>query len=216
MGAEQETVEAALSLKRKRRRKGHQASGKSDAALRAEAVEWAADMEMGYYVDQSGKQWEPRAFVIAEVLRRCGYQGVHITEGGQRPVWWPGTSEMRRMVAMKVLLRQVQRTAVETDVPWLDAALATSAEELLRRLYIEPTKVASRELVDLITKLSRMKLDRRKQDDDTRKLPKGSVVFEEIRRTILELPESEQSRAFADYQKTIERAQRLAIPAQAS
>lgn len=207
-------VRAALSLKPRRgRSKSHAASGKTDAELRMKAVEMAADMEMGYYQTESGEQWEPRAFVIRELLRRTGYEGGHVGSGW-RPVWWPGTDELRRMVSLKMLLRQAQRTPREGDLPWMDAALAASAEEILRRLYTDPTHMGLRELVDLTTKLARMKAER-PAPKDTIASSKGSVVFEEIRRTILELPEGEQQRAAIDMERAIERA-RAAIPALAT
>lgn len=205
-------VQAALSLKPRQRKKDHAASGKSDAELRMNAVEIAADMESGYYTDSKGTQWEPRPFVIQEVLKASGYEGAHIV-AGWRPTWWPGTDVLRRMVSLKLLLRQSQRTATDGQTPWLDAALATSAEEILRRLYLQPKEIAMRELVDLTTKLARMRIER--PTSEKTKLPPGTVMFEEIRRTIMELPESERARASRDFDRAIEAAksQVPAIPA---
>jgi hypothetical protein len=211
MGITASDLRSSLALKPRRgRRKDHAANGKSDAELRMRVVEMAADMEMGYYQTEDGRQQEPHAFIIKELLRRTGYEGGHIDQGW-RPSWWPGTDELRRMVSLKMLLRQAQRTPREGDLPWMDAALAASAEEILRRLYIDPAGMGLRELVDLTTKLARMKAERPAPSDDG-KPKRGTMVFEEIRRTILELPESERGRAAIDMERAIERA-RAAVPA---
>jgi hypothetical protein len=211
---------ATLLPKARRRRDGrspHAADGKTDPQLRAAVVEMAADMEMGYYIASDGTQWPPKPFIIGELLERAGYSRSNADRSGVRPAWWPGSDALRRLVSFKVLIRQAQRTpSTDTEAPWIDAALASASEELLRRLIVDPAGMASRELVDLTTKLVRMREERRKDVPAVPKgTPAGSRVFQRITETILELPEEEQGRARADMERAIESA-RAALPAQAT
>ncbi len=86
------------------------------ARRRAEAVEIAADMETGRYVDPGGYEWPARPFVVAQILRHMGYRG-YTAEQHHLPVWWPGprgdgsyrsrTRTMRRLVLLKIALRRM-------------------------------------------------------------------------------------------------------------
>ena len=158
----------------------------------------AADMEMGYYTDAEGHQWDARPFVIREIMPRLGYS-VDTVLKGQHPSWWPGTDAMRRMVSLKVMLRQAEGRAGTGAHPWLDPLLAASVNEVLHRLYATPEEVGMRELIELTTKLVRIQNEQRRTGG---MLAPGQVavsdgiqIHQTVTETILSLPKEEQQRA---------------------
>lgn len=164
---------------------------------RAQFVDIAADMEMGYYVDRDGHQWDARPFLIGQLLRHMGY-GEDNIERAIYPAWWPGQDTMRRMVSLKVMLRQTQQRAGTGGHPWIDPLLAATVEALLDRLYRDPDAVGIRELVDLTTKLARLQNDQRRSGllAAPGAIAHGEgVAIQRVTETILQLPPEEQDRA---------------------
>lgn len=189
-----------MALEATSQRKSPPAFGRTpeeQARARAVFCEIAADMEMGYYVDPDGHQWDARPFVITQTLRTMGFADSTVDER-HYPVWWPGQETMRRMVALKVMLRQAQSRVGAGGHPWLDPLLATTVEELLTRLYAEPKSVGMRELVELVVKLARLQNDQRRTG--TLSAPGAAVhsegvAIQRVTETIISLPPEEQERA---------------------
>lgn len=195
--------------------------GVKPAELIQKAAEIGADMEMGYFTGEDGEQQPPHPFSGKAICLAMGYSEARSTD--HFPRWWPGTDKMRRMVSLIVLVRRAQMDASPGSVPWLDAALAASVEELLRRLYVSPEAINSRELVDLATKLARMNAERQSggQKNGTTgsigTLPPGSRVFQRITETIAELPPDEQVRQRRALEQAITRLRdQTALPAEAA
>ena len=183
-------------------------------SARERFVAIAADMEMGYYLDPQGLQWDARPFVISQCLRSMGYADSTVDEH-HNPIWWPGQDTMRRMVALKVMLRQAQARPGTGDHPWLAPLLAATVDEVLRRLYVEPKQVAMRELVDLTTKLARLQSEQRTRGELAAPGQGGEpVAYQRVTETILQLPPEEQERARAALERAAESIRR-AIPAPA-
>lgn len=169
---------------------------RTDAQCRAWAVEIAADMEQGYYVDLEGHQWERRPFVIAQILRQMGYTESVSVKPAARPQWWPGTTALRRMVALKVMLHEVQAKSGSSGMPWLDPMLAMVTERILDVLY-SGADVNFRELVDLTTKLARLREQHRSSAltgaPATQSLPGGgSVALQRVTETIMLSDDAEE------------------------
>ena len=189
-----------MALEATHQRKSPPVFGRSDAEqgrARSVFVEIAADMEMGYYQDAEDHQWDARPFVIAQVLRTMGYADSTVDER-HYPAWWPGQDAMRRMVSLKVMLRQAQSRVGPGGHPWLEPLLAASVEEVLRRLYANPEDVGFRELVDLTTKLARLQNEQRRSGSmlaPGQLAPGESVAYQRVTETILQLPPEEQERA---------------------
>ena len=105
--------------------------------------------------------------------------------------------------------------AASGGVPWIDAASAAAAEELLRRLIVTPTEIGSRELVDLTTKLARMAEERRQRGFAAPPGSKGVVrsrTFERITETMAEFEDpADRARYAQDYERILARA-RAALP----
>ncbi len=179
----------------------------SDAEKRELAVGVAADMEMGYYHDAGG-QWAPKSYVLDEIIRHLGYSPkLH----GFLPVWFPTREAFRRMVALRVTLREVQRhPETEDEESWVKAALSAGVEELLTRLYIRPTAIKDRELIELVTKLARIRAASERPVGAPVALGKSPVAFQRITETYLALPDEERERMKPLYERAIEQA-KLAI-----
>ena len=165
---------------------------KRDASdLRETASEIAADMETGYYVDKNGEQWTARSFVIAEMLRTMGYSDQRISKG-KYPAWWPGTSAFRKFVDWKIALRQFRdRSAVNGINPVFGPLISMGVAEMGRRLAVDPESVPSRDIVDLISKLSRLYVQLPQGDGPQSPADgaaSGTVVFENIQRVIMSTP----------------------------
>lgn len=127
-----------------------------DTTRREEATTIAADMEMGYYVPLEGAQWDPRPFVVAEVLRRMGY-GKWTIKNGRKPRWWPGLDVFRRVVAWKVATRKLQsHFDFANKNAWSGPLVGLAVEEMGRRLAEHPETVSDRDITDLITKMTRL------------------------------------------------------------
>lgn len=127
-----------------------------DAVHRDEASEFAADMEMGYYLTAQHEQWSPRPFVIAELLRRMGY-GRWFIENGRRPSWWPGTDAFRKIVAWKVAVRRMQsQLDLGNRNAWAGPLVAMAVEEMGRRLARSPEKISDRDVADFIVRLTKI------------------------------------------------------------
>ncbi len=167
------------------------------AEARERFAEAAADMEMGYYSDADGHQWDARPFVSSEVMRHLGFSDQHAA-AGHMPPWWPGNDAMRRIVSLRVMLRQAQARAGAGGHPWLEPLLAASVEELLHRLYVDPQNIGLRELVELTTKLARLQNDQRRSGalsaPGAAALGDG-VAYQKVTETIMALPPEEQERA---------------------
>ena len=166
-------------------------------SARVRFVEIAADMEMGYYVDSEGHQWDARAFLIGQIMRHMGYAENNLSRAIY-PAWWPGQDAMRRMVALKVMLRGAQARAGSGGHPWLDPLLAAAVEEVLFRLYSDPAAVGLRELVELTTKLARLQDEQRRGGAfaaPAAALAREGVAIQRVTETILQLPPEEQERA---------------------
>lgn len=182
---------------------------RTDAECRLWAVEIATDMEMGYYVDPEGHQWDARPFVIAQMLRHMGYASL---ESKDRPVWWPGTETIRRMVSLKKMLREAQSKSGSSGLPWLDASIAATAEEVLDRLYGAPKEIGMRELVEMLTKLARLREQHRGSGTvpltpgSVAPLPGQSIAMQRITETIYELEPGERERVSALYEKATAKA----------
>ena len=184
-----------VALPRPKRKPAHKFTGEVAARYRSDFAEVAADMEMGYYVDQGGHQWDARPFLVNQCLRHLGFTESDV-EASHRPMWWPGQEAMRRVVALKVMLRQAQSRAGAGAHPWLDPLLAASVEELLRRLYIDPLGVNIRELVELTTKLARLQNEQRARGElGAPGQHADAVAYQRVTETILQLPPEEQERA---------------------
>lgn len=181
-----------------RPQKAYKFDGEVASRHRSTFCDIAADMEMGYYTDPEGHQWDARPFVIKQVLLSMGY-GLNRTEDKREyPIWWPGQDAMRRMVSLKVMLRQAQSRAGSGGHPWIEPLLAASVEEVLNRLYTNPTDVGFRELVDLTTKLARLQSEQRKSgflSAPGQLAPGETVAIQRVTETIMRLPPEEQERA---------------------
>lgn len=168
-------------------------AAKIAADHRSSFVEIAADMEMGYYVDPEGHQHDAQPFLIDLALRHMGYG---VQDRHQRPDWWPGTDALRRLVSLKVLLRQAQ-SQPGSGHPWLDPLLAASVEELLGRLYRDPAAIGMRELVELTTKLARLQSEQRRSGvlaAPAALVAQQGVAIQRVTETIMALPPEEQDR----------------------
>lgn len=121
------------------------------------AATWATQMELGEYVDGSGKRWEPKPFVIGEILKRMGY-GLAFIDRGSRPAWFPGMGDFRRYVAYLKTVREVDYAqGYGATKPLVEMLFVAAAVEIGQRL-MDPrqrSKVAMRELTDLFTKTHR-------------------------------------------------------------
>lgn len=121
------------------------------------AATWAVQMELGEYVDHDGNRWDPKPFVMTEILRRFGYSPSFI-ERGSRPAWFPGMGDFRRYVAYLQLVRNVDYAqGYSATKPLVETLFVAAAVEIGQRL-MDPrqrSKVAMRELTDLFTKMHR-------------------------------------------------------------
>lgn len=163
-----------------------------DAVRRDEASEYAADMEMGLYQTVHHEQWEPRPFVIAEVMRRMGY-GEWTIRNGRRPRWWPGTDPFRKLVSWKVAVRRMQsQLDLGNRNAWAGPLVAMAVEEMGHRLAHDPDKITDATLADLIVRLTKIFKDSAPSGGPTpaAPAPAGSGVrFRLTRETIELLPE---------------------------
>jgi hypothetical protein len=190
-----------------------------DKERRAHAVDLAADMEMGYYVDESGAQWPAKPFVIAEVLLRMGY-GSWYVKNGRRPRWWNSVEEFRKVVYWKVAVRRMQ---AEIDLAnqhaWAGPLIGLAVEEMGQRLADAPEKVNDRDLAELIVKLTRILSAGRPggmgNTPPAAPLPEGTMRLTETTRTIDLLPAGPaRERAIADMAAIAEEI-RASVPAAA-
>jgi hypothetical protein len=121
------------------------------------AATWAMQMELGEYVDAAGVRWDPKRFVMTEILRRLGYSESYI-ERGSRPAWFPGMGDFARYVAYLKAVREVNYTqGYDATKPLVETLFVAATVEIADRL-MDPRKrktVAMRELTDLFTKMHR-------------------------------------------------------------
>jgi hypothetical protein len=184
---------------------------------REQASEIAADMETGYYIDANKEQWVAKPFVIGEMLRSMGYSPTKI-EKARYPTWWPGTNAFRKLVDWKIVLRQFRdidaRRGGNPVGPLISMAVATMGE----RLCLDPESVPSRDIVDLISKLSRLyRVVAKDGEEEHPSLDdpsgEGTVVYEQIQRVIMRTPPGPaRERLEARYRANVVAAQK-AIPA---
>jgi hypothetical protein len=191
-----------------------------DAVKREEASDFAADMELGYYQTQQHEQWEPRPFVIAELLRRMGY-GEWTIKNGRRPRWWPGNDAFRKLVAWKVAVRRMQtQLDLGNRNAWAGPLVAMAVEEMGHRLARNPEKITDATIADLIVRLTKIFKDSAPSGGPTApaapsaSIPAGSR-FRITRETIEMLPEGPtRDKAIRDLDAVLSEA-RVAIAAPA-
>lgn len=174
------------------------------------AATMAMQMELGEYIPLEGERWEPRPFVMTEILRRFGYSESYI-ERGSRPAWFPGMGDFRRYVAYLKTVREVDYAqGYNATKPLVEMLFVAAAVEIGQRL-MDPRqrgKVAMRELTDLFTKTHRAFAITSHgappplSPGDMSK--GGQIVYQNIQQTILTLPEGPaRDAAFAMFKRAM-------------
>lgn len=184
------------------------------------ASTWAMQMELGEYVDAAGNRWEPKRFVMTEILRRMGYAESFI-ERGSRPAWFPGMGEFSRYVAYLKTVRTVEYDqGYGATKPLVEMLFVAAAVEIADRL-MDPRKrkgVAMRELTDLFTKTHRaFAIASHGQHPPLTpgEMSKGgTLVYQNITNVIGQLPEGPaRDKAWAMFQQAMrEGAESLPAP----
>lgn len=159
------------------------------------SAHFAVRMELGEYVDKTGKRWDPAPFKIGEILLRLGY-GKGFIGRGARPAWWPGMGDFRRYVAFLKATREVDYAqSYQQTRPIVETIFVSAAVELADRL-MDPRKragIGNRELVEMFTKMQRSMAQMTPGGPvplaPSQMSEGGSVVYQSIQNVILKLPE---------------------------
>lgn len=134
------------------------------------ASDLAVSMVLGEYEFPEGCKHvaAPGSWTWAAVIVAMGYAYTR-----DKPDWWPQGGRFNRIVAAKLVIRKMQANIdFSIQNAWAGPMLGMAVEEMMHRLARNPDKVSDRDLTDLITKMTRMFVDKQKEEG-----PKGGTTI---------------------------------------